>query len=83
MSFQLVSLKGDLVMYERDEQTIGRYQVSVRGSGWDLDVIMRVIAINVERNLTPSEALLLLEWLNTHKDEFYQAAQKEQKGVEP
>ena len=70
-------------MYERDEQTIGRYQVLVRGSGWDADVIMRVIATNTERNLTPSEAMLFLEWLNVHKDEFYQAAQKEQKGVEP
>ena len=78
-----MSLKGNLVKYERDEQTIGRYQVFVRGSGWDADVIMRVIATNAERNLTPSEAMLFLGWLSAHKDEFYQAAQKEQKGVEP
>ena len=54
-------------MYERDEQTIGRYQIFVRGSGWDLDVIMRVIATNVERNLTPSEAMCDF----THKLEMF------------
>ncbi len=56
--------------YERYKQTIGRYQVFIRGNGWDADVIMRVSQTNAERNLTPREALILLAWLNEHKLEL-------------
>jgi len=56
---------------DRDKQVIGirGYTVFMRGE----NVI--ITTDKVERNMAPSEALLLLNWLEKHKGELYQAAQ--------
>jgi hypothetical protein len=64
---------------DRDKQVIGirGYTVFMR----DGDVI--ITTDKIERNMKPGEALLLLNWLEKHRDELYQAAQEqEQKGSE-
>ena len=62
--------------YERDVQTIGRYVVSLRGE--EADVWMVDQQQQIARNMTASEALIFLNWLQSHKDELYRAAQEEQ-----
>lgn len=64
--------------HDRDKQAIGirGYAVFMRGE----NVI--ITTDKVERNMAPSEALLLLNWLEKHKDELYQAAQKHEKESE-
>jgi len=45
---------------ERDQQTIGRYEVFMHGQ----DVVMFHTGLDSIRTLKPTEALMLLEWLN-------------------
>jgi hypothetical protein len=64
--------------YERHKQTIGRYEVFLRGD--QADVIMQ--SGDIVSNMTAAEALGFLNWLATRKDELYQAAQADEQHLQ-
>lgn len=57
---------------ERDQQTIGRYEVFMHGQ----DVVMFHTGLDSIRTLKPTEALMLLEWLNQHQEDLYKTAKE-------
>jgi hypothetical protein len=59
---------------ERDQQTIGRYEVFMHGQ----DVVMFHTGLDSVRTLKPAEALMLLEWLNQHQEDLYKTAKEEE-----
>ena len=61
--------------YERDHQQLGNWQVFLRGTPPDSDVILHLTSTGTERRIEPQEALLLLNWLAQHSSELHQAAQ--------
>ena len=59
---------------ERDHQTIGRYEVFMHGQ----NVVMFHTGLDSVRTLKPTEALMLLEWLNQHQEDLYKIAKEEE-----
>jgi hypothetical protein len=59
--------------YERDQQTIGRYEVFMYGQ----DVVMLHTALESIRTLQPAEAVMFLEWLDRHREDLYKATKEQ------
>ena len=65
--------------YERYRQTIGLYEVFLRGD--ECNVVMR--AGTIERNLTVEEAQAFLAWLYVYKGELYQTVHQDDTQQQP
>jgi shikimate kinase len=64
--------------YERDRRHLGDRGHLVFLRGPDMILSLDTPGKASERNFTPEEAMQLLEWLYSHRDELYQACQQDE-----